>query len=234
MSFSGLPKYRLKYFDVRALAEPIRWIFHYTGTPFIDDRIPWNNIAWIKEEKKKYTSTVGQIPILYEEGKPELSQSHVISRYLAKQFGLVGDNDWDDARVDEVISLVFDLYIYWRTNIIFESDFERRAKNRTLVEARFEIYYAKFNRMLEESGGPYILGKKLTHGDFWLASYLNIWDDPFDGDGPVMAPIHKQPSQEDMFLKWSDKFPMLKAHKENVKNIPEIKAWIERRHKTQA
>jgi len=184
--------------------------------------------------KKKYLSTVGQIPILYEVGKPELSQSHVISRYLAKKFGLVGETAWDDARVDEVISIVYDMYIYWRTNIIFEADFERRKTNRALVEARFNLGYAKFNKMLEESGGPFILGNKLTHGDFWLASYLNIWDDPFDGDGPVMAPFHKQPSAEDMFLNWSDRFPMLKAHKERVKDIPEIKAWIAKRHKTQA
>ncbi len=59
----------------------------------------------------EYVSTVGQIPVLYEEGKPELSQSQVISRYLAKKFGLTGDNDWEDARLDEVISLVYDLFI---------------------------------------------------------------------------------------------------------------------------
>ncbi len=50
------------------------------------------------------------MPVLYQEGKRELCQSHVISRYLATKNGLVGDNEWDNARLDEVISLLFDLY----------------------------------------------------------------------------------------------------------------------------
>lgn len=48
---SSNPKYRLVYFDVRALAEPIRWIFAYSGTPYVDERIPWNYVTWYKETK---------------------------------------------------------------------------------------------------------------------------------------------------------------------------------------
>jgi len=59
----------------------------------------------------EYLSTVGQIPVLYEEGKPELCQSQAISRYLATKFGLNGNTDWDNARIDEIISLIFDLFI---------------------------------------------------------------------------------------------------------------------------
>jgi len=43
--------YRLAYFDVRALAEPIRWIFAYTETPFVDERIPWDYPKWFSETK---------------------------------------------------------------------------------------------------------------------------------------------------------------------------------------
>jgi hypothetical protein len=46
------PKYRLAYFDVRALGEPIRWIFHYKGIPFVDERIEWNYPTWFAETKK--------------------------------------------------------------------------------------------------------------------------------------------------------------------------------------
>lgn len=54
---------------------------------------------------------MGQVPVLYEDGKPELGQSQAISRYLAKQFNLTGDNIREDAKLDEIISQVFDLFI---------------------------------------------------------------------------------------------------------------------------
>ncbi len=56
-----------------------------------------------------FASTVGQMPVLHVNGK-ELSQSSAISRYLATKFDLLGTTDWDRARGDEVISLVFDLF----------------------------------------------------------------------------------------------------------------------------
>jgi len=225
-------QYRLTYFDFKGIAEPIRWIFHYTGTPFIDHRIPWDFVAWFKEEKQKYANTVGRLPVFYEEGKPELSQSHVISRYLAKQFGLVGDNDWENARVDEVVSIVYDLVVYWRSNVIFEPDAERRKIQRPYVDTRFELCYGKWNAMLVESGGPYIVGKKLTHADFWLASTVSSWDNPMVGDGPIMGPGLPLPSQADLYLNLAAKFPALKAHKERVCALPQIKHWMETRHKT--
>ena len=33
-----MPNYRLTYFNLRARAEPARWIFVYTGQPYVDDR----------------------------------------------------------------------------------------------------------------------------------------------------------------------------------------------------
>lgn len=62
--------------------------------------------------------------------------------------------------------------------VIFEKDLERRKQNRMFVESRIQTFYAHWNKILEESGGDYVIGKKLTHADFWLASFVQIWDDP--------------------------------------------------------
>jgi hypothetical protein len=51
--------YRLSYFDIRARAEFIRWIFAYSYQPFIDDRI--NVTDW---PVLKPTMPFEQVPVL--------------------------------------------------------------------------------------------------------------------------------------------------------------------------
>ncbi|XP_035704775.1 glutathione S-transferase 1-like [Folsomia candida] len=130
--------------------------------------------------------------------------------------------------------MVYDLFIWYRMLVIFEKDLERRKQNRMFVESRIQTFYAHWNKILEESGGDYVIGKKLTHADFWLASFVQIWDDPMEGNGPVLSPGFQQPSQADAFLNYTDNFPALKAHKEKVTSIPQIKEWIKKRPKTSA
>jgi len=55
---------------------------------------------------------------------------------------------------------------------------ERKKELSVKLDAKFDLSYAKFNKILEQSGGDFILGEKVTHADFWLASFMNIWDDP--------------------------------------------------------
>jgi len=103
-----------------------------------------------------------------------------------------------------------------------------------MVDARFQLNYAKWNQILEQSGGPFILGKKLTHADFWLANFISIWDDPFvnGASEPIMPPNFEKPTEADMYLNFSKNFPALKAHKERIHEIPQIKEWVAKRHQT--
>lgn len=50
----------------------------------------------------------GHVPVLEVDGKM-LSQSSAISRYLARQVGLNGQNEWEDALVDMYADAVKDL-----------------------------------------------------------------------------------------------------------------------------
>jgi hypothetical protein len=47
-------EYTLHYFDVRGRAEPIRLLFHYTGTPFNDVRIPKQEWRAKKQSKSAF------------------------------------------------------------------------------------------------------------------------------------------------------------------------------------
>lgn len=50
----------------------------------------------------------GQMPVLEVDGK-KINQSTAICRYLAKQHGLVGANDWEDLEIDATVDTIHDL-----------------------------------------------------------------------------------------------------------------------------
>lgn len=50
----------------------------------------------------------GQVPVLEVDGK-KVCQSVAISRYLAKQFGVAGKNDWEALEIDSTVDTIHDL-----------------------------------------------------------------------------------------------------------------------------
>jgi len=46
-----MSKIKLIYFDIRGLAEPIRWMLQIAGQPFEDERIPLDQ--WPEQKKRK-------------------------------------------------------------------------------------------------------------------------------------------------------------------------------------
>ncbi|KAI6183801.1 hypothetical protein M3Y97_00527900 [Aphelenchoides bicaudatus] len=106
------------YFDARGLCEAIRLIFRYANESFVDERI--SKKQWLRIRGK---TTFGKIPILVSFEilsflkvffyrklmannlvNATLSNFDLaISRYLARKFGLIGQDEWDQmTKVDEV------------------------------------------------------------------------------------------------------------------------------------
>lgn len=50
----------------------------------------------------------GQLPMLVADGK-KVAQSTAICRYLAKQCGLAGKNDWEALLIDATIDTIHDI-----------------------------------------------------------------------------------------------------------------------------
>ncbi|GMT23181.1 hypothetical protein PFISCL1PPCAC_14478, partial [Pristionchus fissidentatus] len=90
----AMPSYKLTYFPGRGRAEVARQLFHISGTPFEDIRVPKEEWATLKAKMP-----FGQMPLLEVDGKP-LPQSYAIFRYLANEFGFVGDSPFESAWVD--------------------------------------------------------------------------------------------------------------------------------------
>nr|CAH7720535.1 unnamed protein product [Callosobruchus chinensis] len=97
------PAYKLTYFNVTALGEPIRFLFSYGGIDFEDCR--FNHEQW---PQYKPNMPFGQVPVLEHEGKMA-HQSLAIARYAAKQVKLVGKDDWEDLEIDSAVDTVNDL-----------------------------------------------------------------------------------------------------------------------------
>ncbi|XP_017875129.1 glutathione S-transferase 1-like, partial [Ceratina calcarata] len=71
--------YKLTYFNVTGLAEPIRLLLHQSGIKFEDIRFDFEE--W---PKIKPTTPLGQVPVLEIDGKPFV-QSKAIARFIARK-----------------------------------------------------------------------------------------------------------------------------------------------------
>ncbi|XP_068085035.1 glutathione S-transferase-like isoform X1 [Anabrus simplex] len=151
------PKYKLTYFDIKGLAEPIRYLLSYGGVDFEDNRISKDEWA-----KMKPSTPYGKMPLLEVDGKV-VYQSSAICRYLAKQFNLLGSNDWEALQVDATVDTITDLRLAI-AGASFEEDKGAKAKKlETLEKETLPLYLSKLDKQVKDNGGHFIGGKVCTH-----------------------------------------------------------------------
>jgi len=197
-------QYKLTYFNLRGLAEPIRFIFALADVPYEDIRIEKEN--W-PELKSKFAW--GQLPVL-EVGDKQLAQSASIGRYLARKYKLTGEDDIEAAKCDELIDALSDVRSEWR-KFFMEADEEKKTEmKKTLLETQIPRYFEKFSSIQEANGGQWIVGKNVTWADIHVAIAVDFFSNTVDAS--VV-----------------DNFPVLKALRDSVYELPQIKAWLEKR-----
>ncbi|XP_033746354.1 glutathione S-transferase-like [Pecten maximus] len=203
-----MPTYKLHYFPIRARGELIRLLFAAAGKTFTDQIITFAD--W---PSKKSEMPTGQLPVLEIDGE-KLSQSLTIARFLSREFGLAGDSNLDQARADQVVDTIGDLFTEF-FKYAFEKDAEKKEelKKKTFdsVLSTFATNVTKFLDMNKTKSG-YFVGKKLTVAD--LAVYEGF---------------------EDFLLvdpKSLDKYPKLVAHRKLVLSNSKVKAYLDKRPKT--
>jgi len=207
-----MPEYKLTYFDLGAVAEPIRLLLKAANVPFEDERI-----ALADWEQNKPRFPVGQVPILAVDGK-ELTQSYAIIRYLAKQHGFATSDDFLNYRSDQVVQIVEDARITARPLILEVLLGKNDPKvvedlQTKLRETEIPRYLKQLESIVAETEGSFIAGNQVTHGDFILANWLNIWERIVDE-------------------KLLDNFPVLRKQKDAIEALPGVREWLETRPKT--
>jgi len=199
---------------MRGLAEPIRYIFAYLDIEYEDKRIEGEEWANIKSDVILYEQDYpwGNMPVLKEDDFV-LCQSHAIVRYLGHKYNLAGANLQENAKCDEYLDAVKD-YFFQFYPLFREKDESKKQEIKDNIKKEVpQKYFPKFNKILEENGGEFIVGKKVTYADFLIFHYFS----------QTMITLG-----EDIF----DNYPAIDKYMENMFRIPQIKKWLAKRPNT--
>ncbi|EZA53007.1 hypothetical protein DMN91_002419 [Ooceraea biroi] len=200
-----MTKYKLRYFDVMGLGEPIRFLLSYGGLEFEDIRV--DRGAWTK---MKPTMPFGQLPILEIDGKV-YSQTLPICRYLAKQYDLSGKTDLDALEIDAVANALHDLRkqiaLFYR-----ETDEVLKAKKKKEVLSTVVPFYLEKLEELASKNGGYLHGGELSYADLFFVAIADSLSNACE-------------------LDITRGKPNLKSLREKVLALPGIKTWVEKRPK---
>ncbi|KAJ8675175.1 hypothetical protein QAD02_010961 [Eretmocerus hayati] len=197
-----MPSYKLTYFPLKGRAEPIRLLLSYAGVEFIDDRIEFKDWPEIK-----HTTPLGQLPVLEIDDR-KVYQSNAICRYLAKQFGLAGKNDWEALEIDATVDTIFDC-LNKIVDYHYEAHPEAKAQKCEKLEELIPFYIRRLDEQVKKNEG-YLVGGALTWADLVFVGLLDSFN--------FM-------SKRDVIEKAKE----LKALQQKVLDIPNIKAWVAKR-----
>ncbi|CAG9812050.1 unnamed protein product [Chironomus riparius] len=195
--------YKLYYFNIRGLAEPIRYLLKYGGTEFEDVRIERENWPDLKD-----TMPMKQMPVLEVDGK-KYFQSIAISRFLATNYGLAGKDAFESMEIDSVVDTFNDMRIKI-TQAFLAPEAEKEEAMKKVLEESVPLYLMKLNSLAEENGG-YLACNRLTWADIYVAAMSGL-----------ITFISKG---QDLF----ETYPAIKKVIENVEANENIKKWIAER-----
>ncbi|CAJ0574653.1 unnamed protein product, partial [Mesorhabditis spiculigera] len=201
--------YKLHYFWFNGLGEPIRQLFAMAKVDYEDHRVH-KDIDW--PELKKICP-FGQVPVLEVDGKI-LPQSRAVTRYLARKFGFAGQTEWEQAQVDawadQLLDFMFEVRPFLFKKIGFTQGDADAEFAKVAGPARDKLF-PLIVKQLKENGTGYLVGNKVS----WADLYLNYHAETF----------------RNLKSDYLANYPEIEAHLNKVREIPELKEWIEKRPK---
>jgi glutathione S-transferase len=206
-----MPKLILTYFDLDgSRGEVARLAMHLAGIAFEDKRIAGKDWPALRN-----STPFQSLPVLEVDGKV-IAQSNTINRYLGKLAGLYPKDDWQAARVDEVMDAVEDIIIMIGSTFALEGEAKKKARE-ALAAGSIAHFLRQFEARLKAGGGEWFVENRLTVADLkcyllvrWLKSGVldHIPADLVDQHAPLLA-----------------------KHLERVENHPKIAAYYAARRK---
>ncbi|RZC34737.1 GST N domain containing protein [Asbolus verrucosus] len=200
-----VPSYKLTYFATAGYAEPIRYLLSYGNIEFEDFRFKREEWPQLKEKMP-----FGHVPVLEHNGKKGC-QSVAIARYVAKQVGLMGNDDWEDLEIDAIVDSIKEN----STKLLpirFETDEEKRKALRETAVKETLPYSLKPLEAFAQKNNGYLAVGRLTWADLYFVS--------------LSEGINRLAGFDIM-----KDYPNLHALINKVLEIPSIRKWIETRPK---
>ncbi|PIK56370.1 S-crystallin SL11 [Apostichopus japonicus] len=203
-SSSTGPIYRLIYFNLKGRAETSRMMFKVAGVEFEDFRIDQKRWA-----EFKHMAPQGILPVLEVNGK-KLPQSGAINRYIARELGFYGCNNWEASRIDAVVETIgdclHDLDIWWMIrDLDVRNKLQKHHEGKLIPKA-----LARLDQLLEENseGRGFLVGDKISLADIHAMNYIHDY----------LPTLHN--------IKAEDSFPRLGDHARRIAEVSQIKEWI--------
>jgi glutathione S-transferase len=180
--------YKLNYFPITALGEPIRQVMTLAGIPFENAVVPGDR--W-REELKPTLPPGSQMPILHvTEGDSTqmMFQSRAILRYIGSIGSYEGAKLYPDDPMtryycDEVIEMVEDVRPLFVPTFNIADQAEKEAARAALVRPEGKMYSGlmKLNERLGKF--PFAAGETPTIADAYLVVVTHLWQQPTFLDG---------------------------------------------------
>jgi len=194
-------------------AEVLRVSLHISNIPFEDIRITRDEfIAMIKTGLLPNGKRVPfhQLPVIEVDGKI-IGQTGAIARYCGKVSNLYSDDDFNAAKIDQIIDAATDI-----TNLVSptirEKDEGKKIEDRLQLKNKFLPRWFKYlENILSEDASEWFVGNKMTIADIamwrllgWLTSGI------IDGIPTTIV----------------DKYPKLKNIHYKVHHHPKVQEWM--------
>ena len=156
---------KLHYFKGRGRAETTRWMLAINNIEFINISIEDHNE--FDNLKAKGILPFSQLPLL-EYDNLKLSQSGAMVSFLARKGNLYGETEEETLWCDMLIGAVGDFNIP-AMQFAFKDDKEEAARN---LDASLKKFGKKFEYILSQNGGEYLVGEKLSVADIIMCESL--------------------------------------------------------------
>ncbi|KAK6174838.1 hypothetical protein SNE40_013408 [Patella caerulea] len=161
------PKYRYHWFNgFRARGEFPRLVLVASGVDYEDVRVERHGPEW---DAKKPNMPGGTLPVLEVDGQL-FGESVVIARYLAREFGLDGRNNYEKLLTDTIVDRIIQIRELL-AGFMFQKDEEIKAvAQKQFLEEQLPAALNLIQKHAQENkcSGDFLVGDKLSWADLAL------------------------------------------------------------------
>ncbi|XP_042912833.1 glutathione S-transferase 1 [Parasteatoda tepidariorum] len=200
-----MPHYKLIDYSYPTSGELARLIFQYKDIQYEDEKVESPDRIYEAEEESPF----GYLPVLLVDGK-HVAQGQGITRYLAREFDLVGKTNEEAAICDMIMDGLGVMFAKMRNIHVASLDIKQQvALLKEMMEEDVPRYLTKYEKFLERS----------SSANGFFASEQLTWCDL--GVGLTLAGLQiRQP-------KLLDNNPRLKAFVQKVSSNPVVEDFIQ-------
>ncbi|XP_002731492.1 S-crystallin SL11-like [Saccoglossus kowalevskii] len=204
-----MPSYKLHYMNGRGRAEISRLIFALADVEYEDKRYTREEWVTVKESG---LFPFKQVPVLEFDGEV-LAQTNAVARYLANEYGYMGKNNLENAKIDMIVDMMKEFAdgiqaLWYEKDEAKQAEMIEKFKTKTMIPG----YSAMKKILAANEGDGFFLGDKVTMADLSFVTYNEFI-------------VQKIPDA-------LDNYPMLKELTDRVLALPKIAEWVKKRPET--